>query len=121
MARALNGIVVLAVLAAGIAAASGHAFLDRANPAVGSTVRAPPGEVRLWFTQALEPAFSSVQVVSDGGQKVDRGDAQVDPADRTVLRVSLSPLAPGSYKVIWRVLSVDTHVTEGDYRFRVAP
>jgi copper resistance protein C len=30
-------------------------------------------------------------------------------------------LAPGSYKVIWRVLSVDTHVTEGDYKFRVAP
>ena len=39
----------------------------------------------------------------------------------TVLLVSLPQLAPGTYKVTWRVLSVDTHVTEGDFTFDVAP
>jgi methionine-rich copper-binding protein CopC len=29
-------------------------------------------------------------------------------------------LAPGRYQVKWRVLSVDTHVSEGDYSFDVA-
>jgi len=51
---------------------------------------------------------------------VDRGPAQVDAASRTLLRVPLKPLAPGTYRVKWRVLSVDTHVTEGDFTFRVA-
>jgi len=52
---------------------------------------------------------------------VDKADSQVDSSDRTLLRVSLPPLAAGTYKVIWRVLSVDTHVTEGDFTFRLAP
>ena len=30
-------------------------------------------------------------------------------------------LPPGTYKVIWRVLSVDTHRTQGDFTFRVGP
>jgi len=97
-----------------------HAFLDHAAPAVGSTVRAPPSQVRLWFTQPLEPAFSSVRVVDQSGKQVDRRDAGVDSRDPTMLHVSLPALAPGRYRVIWRVLSVDTHVTEGDFTFDVA-
>ena len=97
-----------------------HAFLDHAAPAVGSTVRAPPAQVRLWFTQRLEPAFSTVRVIDQSGKRVDRGDAGVDPRDTAILQVSLPALAPGRYRVIWRVLSVDTHVTEGDFSFDVA-
>ena len=98
-----------------------HAFLDHANPLVGSTVRGSPAEVKLWFTEALEPAFSTLRVVDQGGAQVDQGNKAVDPADRTVLKVSLRPLAPGSYKVVWRVLSIDTHTTEGSFSFSVAP
>lgn len=102
-------------------AAFAHAFLDRATPAVGSTVHGPPAEVRLWFTQELEPAFSTLRVLDATGRQVDRQDRQVDSGDRTLLRVSLPQLAPGVYRVVWRVLSADTHVTEGDYTFEVAP
>jgi methionine-rich copper-binding protein CopC len=35
------------------------------------------------------------------------------------MHVSLKPLRPGTYKVSWRVLSVDTHTTEGTFTFRV--
>jgi copper resistance protein C len=98
-----------------------HAFLDHAAPAVGSTVRAPPVQVRLWFTQQLEPAFSSVRVVDRSDKRVDRGDAKVDARDARVLQVSVPALAPGRYRVVWRVLSVDTHVSEGDFTFDVAP
>ncbi|HJS62184.1 MAG TPA: copper resistance protein CopC, partial [Pseudolabrys sp.] len=28
---------------------------------------------------------------------------------------------PGTYKVFWRVLSVDTHRAQGDFTFRVGP
>jgi methionine-rich copper-binding protein CopC len=105
----------------GVTLAGAHAFLERAEPRVGSTVRTPPAEVRLWFSERLEPAFSSVQVVDTTGHQVDKGDVQVDPAAPKQLRVALPPLPPGTYMVRWRVLSVDSHVTEGKFTFRVAP
>ncbi len=42
--------------------AQAHAFLDHTDPVVGSGVKQSPAEVRLWYTQGLEPAFSRVQV-----------------------------------------------------------
>jgi methionine-rich copper-binding protein CopC len=117
LARAAALLAVLAFPTGTLA----HAFLDRAVPAVGGTIHGKPAEVRLRFSQPLEPAFSTVQVFDAGGKQVDRKDKGLDPADASVLRVSLPPLAPGVYRVVWRVLSSDTHVSEGDYRFEVAP
>lgn len=101
--------------------AGAHAFLDRAAPAVGSTVHGSPSSVRLWFTEPLEPAFTTIKVLDQTGQRVDQGDKAVDAADRTLLRISLPQLPAGTYRVVWRALSVDTHVTEGDFTFDVVP
>jgi methionine-rich copper-binding protein CopC len=121
----VTGTALLGAVLAGalvpLAGALAHAFLDHANPSVGSTVRGSPAEVKLWFTQELEPAFSTLRVADQGGVQVDQGNKAVDPSDRTLLKVSLRPLTPGSYKVVWRVLSVDTHTTEGSFSFSVAP
>jgi methionine-rich copper-binding protein CopC len=117
LARAAALLAFLAFPAGALA----HAFLDRAVPAVGSKVHGKPAEVRLSYSQPLEPAFSTVQVFDSGGKQVDRKDKGLDPKDASVLKVSLPPLAPGVYRVVWRVLSTDTHVTEGDYTFEVAP
>ena len=112
------------LLAAGLciasAPAAAHAFLDHALPAVGSTVHEAPRAIRLWFTEQLEPAFSSVRVLDKSGKEVDAGDSHVDAADPMVLVASVPALAPGTYRVVWRVVSVDTHVTEGDFTFDIA-
>jgi copper resistance protein C len=121
MRRAGQAMACGALLLACAAAASGHAFLERAEPRVGSTVRTPPSAVRLWFTEPLEPAFSSVTVTNSANQPVDKKDATVDPAQPTTLQVSLQPIGPGGYTVHWRVVSVDTHVTEGTFAFTLAP
>ena len=125
MWRAFATMAVLASVVLGALVPStgalAHAFLDHAAPSVGSTVRGPPAEVRIWFTQDLEAAFSTLRVVDQGGAQVDRGNKTVDPADRTLLKVSLRPLAPGTYTVFWRALSVDTHTTEGRFSFSVSP
>jgi len=102
-------------------AAWGHAFLERAEPRVGSTVRTAPSQVRVWFTENLEPAFSTLEVWNQDGKRVDGGTAAVSPASPTMLQVPIKALGPGTYRVKWRVLSVDTHVTEGAFTFRVAP
>lgn len=99
--------------------AQAHAFLDRAEPRVGATVQAAPAQLRLWFTQEIEPAFSTVKVIDSKGRRVDKGDVQVDAASRELMRVSLETLGVGDYTVVWRVVSADTHVTEGDFVFHV--
>jgi hypothetical protein len=107
-----------ALLHAG-APAWAHAMLDHASPPVGSSQSTAPREMVLWFTENLEPAFSQIEVRNASGAVVSSGKAQVDRANRTQLRVPLKPLPPGTYKVIWHVLSVDTHRTQGDFTFRI--
>jgi copper resistance protein C len=119
--RIIVAAAVLAVAATQAAAiAQAHAFLDHANPAVGSTVPSPPGAVTMWFTQQLEPAFTTATVTDQSGNNVDSGAAAVDPKDPTELRVPLKPLPPGTYNVTWHALSVDTHRTQGHFTFGVA-
>jgi copper resistance protein C len=98
-----------------------HAFLDHARPAVGSAVHGSPTEIRLWFTAPLEPAFSTMKVLDKHGAQVDLKDTRVDHGDTAQIRVTVPPLANGIYRVIWHVLSVDTHLTDGDFTFEVAP
>jgi len=114
-------LAILAASAFATAEAEAHAFLDHAIPAVGSSVHTAPTEISAWFTQELEPAFSTIEVTDASGMRVDKADSHVDPSDATELHVSLKPLAAGDYRVHWRVLSVDTHRTDGTFPFTVAP
>jgi copper resistance protein C len=110
-----------AALLIGMSPAWAHAFLERASPAVGSTIHAAPAEIVLRFTERIEPAFSTVQVTGPGGERVDAGNARIDAREPASLRVPVKNLTAGTYKVVWRVVSVDSHVTDGDFKFTVAP
>jgi methionine-rich copper-binding protein CopC len=102
-----------------VAHVSGHAFLEHSDPAVGAKVHSAPPEVRIWFTEAIEPAFSTIQVFDAAGKQLDRKDTHLDRSNHSLLQISLPPLGPGTYKVVWHVVSVDTHVTKGDFTFQV--
>ena len=97
-------------------AAQAHAFLDHANPLVGSTVATAPHELSLSFTQNLEPAFSNVEVTGPNGARVDAGKPQISG---NTMHVGLKAAGPGTYHVRWHALSVDTHKTEGSFTFTV--
>lgn len=114
-------IAILSTMLLSAAPALAHAMLDHAMPPVGSSQVVAPREVILSFTEDLEPAFSSIEVRSESGGVVSSGKAHVDAKQRTQLRVSLRALPGGTYQVIWRVLSVDTHRTQGSFTFRVGP
>jgi methionine-rich copper-binding protein CopC len=109
--------VVTCALTANIAA--GHAVLQRAEPRVDSKLKRAPDEIKLYFSERLEPAYSSVRVLNDQDAQVDRRDSRVDRSNPALLRATLPPLPPGQYKVIWRVLSIDADVTEGNFTFRI--
>ena len=114
MRRFLIPSLLFAALSSAVAHA--HAFLDHANPLVGSTVANAPREVSLTFTQNLEAAFSSVQVTGPNGARVDAGKPQVSG---NTMHVGLKAAGPGTYHVRWHALSVDTHKTEGSFTFTV--
>jgi methionine-rich copper-binding protein CopC len=111
--------IMLPLLLLAAATAEAHALLDHADPRVGSTTRTVPHAVTLWFTQDLEPSFSTVEVRNASGARVDSGKASFGVGGRNVMRIALKSLSPGTYTVSWRVLSVDTHTTEGTFTFHV--
>ena len=94
-----------------------HAFVDHTEPAVGSEIHNPPAQVKIWFTEKLEPALSKIQVFDISGREIDKRDMKIDQSNGALLMVSLPELKPGTYKVRWRAVSVDTHVTTGNFTF----
>ena len=121
MTRRMSMLLALPLAFALPAPAGAHASLVRTIPARGSAVHKSPATVKLWFSERLEPAYSTVEVVGRDGKRVDNGDAGVDRADARLLQGSLPQLPAGMYRVTWRVLSVDTHVSEGQFSFEIAP
>jgi len=122
MIRIVPSIVPLALAAwLGIAPpALAHASLDRAVPAVGSTVTVAPTALRLRFTEAVVAHFSTVQVLDARGHAVAAGAPSATDDGRTLV-VGLPKLAPGAYTVVWHVTAEDTHKTEGRFGFSIAP
>lgn len=114
----IRHILLAAALVAVPPALDAHGILERTEPRADGTASSPT-QVRLWFTGALEPAYSRVRVEDAQGKRVDLRDGGVDAGNRALLRVSVPALAPGRYRVVWRVLSVDSHVTEGAFAFTV--
>jgi methionine-rich copper-binding protein CopC len=112
---------LVAVLAMAMRA-DAHAFMVHAAPRVGSKVKKAPNEVWIWFSQPVERASSSIKVFDGTGKQVDKRNTHLDRANHALLHVSLTPgLAPGTYKVIWRATSVDSHLTSGNFRFQIVP
>ena len=112
-------VIFFLILVAASTRLKAHAFLKDADPGVGSTIQTSPSEVRIRFTENIEPAVSSIQVFDASGKEVDKRDLHLDRSDHALLHVSLPRLGAGIYKVVWRVVSVDTHVTNGNFTFRV--
>jgi copper transport protein len=100
-----------------------HANLERAEPTPGTALDAPPRQLRLSFSEAVDSSFSRIQVLDTKRQSVDNGDSQVATDDPRAMVVSLpSSLANGVYTVAWRTLSaVDGHTVNGAYPLIVGP
>jgi copper resistance protein C len=86
------GVLACLVVTSG---AFAHALIDHADPKVGGKVKTSPKEVRIWFTEKLEPAFSSIRVLDAEEKQVDKGDSRVDSKDPTLQWACLH-LEPGN-------------------------
>ncbi len=102
--------------------ASAHAILLRSNPASDAQLPIAPQIVQMWFTEDLNPAFSSAVVINAENKRVDNQDSHVSPTDPTEMELTLKPNLPGDvYIVVYRTDSaIDGHVLRGSFIFYVA-
>ena len=99
--------------------AEGHARIGSAEPPADAVLTVPPPAIAITFTEKIEPWFSAIEIRNEKGERVGGVSAQT-VSDRT-LSIAPGHLDPGKYTVTWRVLSVDTHKSEGTYAFTITP
>jgi methionine-rich copper-binding protein CopC len=120
MRKSLVLVASIAVLCLLVRAAGAHAHLERAQPTAGSK-NAEVHEIRLFFSEPLEPKLSTIRLEDREDRVVVEPTAQPDPADGKILVLRLfEPLVPGEYKVSWAVVAADGHRMSGSYSFLVS-
>jgi copper transport protein len=104
------------------AIASAHAILLRSDPAKDSVLSIPPRGVRMWFSEDLNPAFTTAVVINGERARVDNHDAHVSSNDTKEMDLTLTRnLPPAVYIVVYRTQSaVDGHILQGSFIFSVA-
>ena len=116
----LAGIVAVAALVLP-ASAWAHAALLQTVPVASRTVNVVPTEVRLRFSEPVEPRFAIVSVTDATGRQVTDGDPAAAPGSPQTLVTPLASVPEGWYLVFWRVISADGHPVRGAFTFAVGP
>ncbi len=100
--------------------AEGHAFLERSDPAANAVVPEVPREVRMWFTEPLEAAYSRAELFDAQGQRLATEPSHIG-TDPKELVLPLPPDLPrGTYTVQWRnVSAADGHPEVGFFSFTI--
>lgn len=113
------GRVIGAVVSLYTASVFAHGSLVTATPKAGAVLAGSPSEVRLQFSEALEPQFSSIKLLDAKGASIVQAKAVVAPTDRNSFVLPLRDLAPGVYAVQWVAATRDGHRTKGSFNFTV--
>ena len=96
-----------------------HASLVKSDPPRRASLSKSPAQIQLWFNEEIETAYASVAVLDSNGKTVSVDEPKAVEEDPKSVILAMPELEPGSYKVQFRVLSVDGHVVESDYSFRI--
>ena len=116
--RRLLNLFLCAALVLAAPEALAHARPKVMIPAPDSTVSSP-STVSVTFSEAIEPKFSSINVVDEQGKKYNTASSAPVPGDPKTLTLAVPPLQPGNYLVHWVTVAADGHRMEGEYQFTV--
>jgi len=127
LVSALALLAVLVALVAGAPPAQAHAFLTGSNPADGAVLEAAPSVLTLRFSERVLLSGSLIEVTDSSGRVLAVGVPQLSPVpgatppgaaspgagpgagveEPQIVSVALPPLARGSYRVSWSMISSD--------------
>ncbi len=110
----MTGALAAFAVAAGVSCAEAHAYLVASRPANRAEVLHPLDRIRLEFSGKADALFSTVKLMND------RGAVLAETTQETASREMVLPapsLQPGTYRIVYRVLSVDGDLVEGKLDF----
>lgn len=118
--------IAAALLALTSVQAQAHPKLLSSTPAANATV-AKPGAIQLVFNEKLVAQFSGADIVMTGmpgmkdhpPMKINGVTSKVSADGKTLVATPAKPLAAGTYKVDWHVVTADTHRVTGSIAFTV--
>jgi copper transport protein len=119
-----RAVIALAVAACALtvpAAAWAHAALVGTEPVASRTINTSPTQVRLTYSEPIEPRFAIVSVSDAAGRQLTAGPPQRAPGSPQTLVTPLHHTPQGWYLVFWRVISADGHPVRGAFTFAVGP
>jgi copper resistance protein C len=102
-----------------ISGAAAHSRLVRSDPAARAVLDKAPKELKLWFNEAIEPAFAKVWIVPAQGPQIPL-TTQGDKTDQRILIVTPPDSLPaGPVNIGYHVLSVDGHTVDDKLMFTI--
>ncbi len=116
-----NIVLVISLVIGSLSAnlAQAHATVKTAEPKPDSEQSEPPKEIRLHFSDTLEPAFTKISLLDARNVVVKLPKTVVDKADARTVSAQLPVLGAGQYLVRWSTMTRDSHKVKGEYRFTV--
>lgn len=94
----------------------GHSYLELSSPKPDSTLEDSPAGIWVQFTEPIDTSLSKLRLEKENGEVIEAEQYSVDNSSMTL---RLPTLENGVYYVYWQILSLDSHVTDGSFRFTV--
>ncbi|WP_260288249.1 copper resistance CopC/CopD family protein [Peribacillus aracenensis] len=101
------------------AMAFGHATVISSNPSPNEAMDTLPEKISIQFSENIQPSFHSLEVFSQGGDKVQIHDSKISEQSEKILEAKWKgTIDEGIYYIKWRVVSSDGHPIEGTIPFQ---
>jgi copper resistance protein C len=117
-AKPLLALALIASLVLPVSAFA-HAIMVRSQPVVDSTIAESPKQVDVWFNDKVGSEYKALAVIDSAGKRVDNKDIEQETFDQSHLYITVPDLAPDTYTVRYRVVSIDTHIVTGKFKFTI--
>ena len=119
LARLAFVVVALLTVLAPAQHASAHAILLTSAPAPSAVLDQSPTEIALFFNEFVDTVFGKIRILNSSGNDVQTVKPIRDASNQSIVRAPISPLEPGTYVVIWRIASSDSHPVQGSFSFQI--
>jgi methionine-rich copper-binding protein CopC len=93
-----------------------HSELRSSSPASGARLAGPPAALVLNFNEPVQ--VTATRLYREGGGEIELPRPRATESVR-VHQVAAPTLAPGAYRLDWRIISADGHPVGGAIRFTV--
>jgi copper transport protein len=99
---------------------SAHAYVVKSTPTEDEVLEKPPTKISIQFDEEIQPAFHSLKVLNQSGQRVDKNNGHINKKNKAIIEGNLnSHLPDGTYTIQWNVISSDGHPVDGIIPFQI--